>query len=78
MALVQNRISCGMAPVATSPWLQHQVAKKRGTQYRISDFRNRRANISTHTKVEVTGIKICILISSQCAGQLGSHLLEFL
>lgn len=70
MALVQNHIICSTAPVATPPWLQHEVAKKRHAQYRISDFRNRSANRSTHTKVEMTGIKIHIFISSQCAGQL--------
>lgn len=83
MALVQNHISCSMAPVATPPWLQHQVPKKRHAQYRISDFRNRSANRSTHTKVEMTGIKIHIFISSSSStylsvlGSFGSHMLEF-
>uniref|UniRef100_A0A8C5IC84 Protein DPCD n=1 Tax=Junco hyemalis TaxID=40217 RepID=A0A8C5IC84_JUNHY len=36
MAPVQNHISCSTAPVATPPWLQHQVA--RSIQHRMSDL----------------------------------------
>lgn len=78
MALVQNHISCSTAPVATSPWLQHQVAKKKGIQHRISDLGMGQLADQLTPKSKLLELRYIYSYNLSVLSSFGSQFLEFL
>lgn len=75
---VQNHSSCSTAAVTTPPWLQHQVAKERGIQQRISHLGIGQLADQLTPKSKLLELRYLHSYHLSVLGSFGNQLLEFL